>query len=124
LQEIEQDLINLGYQLLAISPDIADQLQATVDKNELKYRLLSDRGMKASQAFGIAFRDEEIVRNYRESYKLDLEDYAGDDHHMLPVPAVFVLDTEGRIAFHYVNPDYRVRLPETVLLEAAKAAVQ
>ncbi len=124
MQEIEQDLINLGYQLFAISPDIADQLQATVDKNELKYRLLSDRGMKASQAFGIAFRDEEIVRNYRESFRLDLEEYAGDDHHMLPVPAVFVLDTEGRIAFHYVNPDYKVRLPGTVLLEAAKAAVK
>ena len=124
MQEIEQDLINLGYQLFAISPDIADQLQATVDKNELKYRLLSDRGMKATQAFGIAFRNEEMVRTYRESYRLDLEEYAGDDHHMLPVPAVFVLDTEGRIAFHYVNPDYRVRLPGTVLLEAAKAAVK
>ena len=124
MQEIEQDLINLGYQLFAISPDIADQLQATVDKNELKYRLLSDRGMKATQAFGIAFRNEEMVRSYRESYRLDLEEYAGDDHHMLPVPAVFVLDTEGRIAFHYVNPDYRVRLPGTVLLEAAKAAVK
>lgn len=124
MQEIEQDLINLGYQLLAISPDIADQLQATVDKNELKYRLLSDRGMKATHAFGIAFRNEEMVRTYRESYRLDLEEYAGDDHHMLPVPAVFVLDTEGRIAFHYVNPDYKVRLPGTVLLEAAKAAVK
>ena len=124
MQEIEQDLINLGYQLFAISPDVAEQLQATKGKNELKYRLLSDRGMKASQAFGIAFRNEEIVRAYRENFRLDLEEYAGDDHHMLPVPAVFVLDTEGRIAFHYVNPDYKVRLPETVLLEAAKAAVQ
>ena len=124
MQEIEQDLINLGYQLFAISPDVADQLQATVHKNELKYRLLSDRGMKATQAFGIAFRNEEMVRTYRESYRLDLEEYAGDDHHMLPVPAVFVLDTEGRIAFHYVNPDYRVRLPGTVLLEAAKVAVK
>ena len=102
----------------------SEQLRATVDKNELNYRLLSDRGMAASQAFGIAFRDEELVRTYRESYGLDLEAYAGDDHHMLPVPAVFVLNTEGRIAFHYVNPDYMVRLPETVLLEAAKAALE
>ena len=124
MQAIEQDLINLGYQIFAISPDVAEQLQATKGKNELKYRLLSDRGMRASQAFGIAFRNEEIVRTYRENFRLDLEEYAGDDHHMLPVPAVFVLDTEGRIAFHYVNPDYKVRLPETVLLEAAKAAVQ
>ena len=124
MQEIEQDLINLGYQLFAVSPDVVAQLHATVDKNELKYRLLSDRGMAASQAFGIAFRNEEMVRTYRESYQLDLEEYAGDDHHMLPVPAVFVLDTDGRIAFHYVNPDFRVRLPETVLLEAAKAALK
>lgn len=123
MQAIEQDLIDLGYRLFAVSPDVAEQLQATVSKNELGYRLLSDRGMQASQAFGIAFRDEEMVKTYRESYGLDLEAYAGDDHRMLPVPAVFVLDTDGRIAFHYVNADYRVRLPETVLLEAAKAAL-
>ena len=124
MQEIEKDLINLGYQVFAISPDTADRLQATVDKNELKYRLLSDRGMKASQAFGIAFHDKEVVRVYREDYRLDLAEHAGDDHGMLPVPSVFVLDTDGRIAFHYVNPDYRVRLPETVLLEAARAAIK
>ncbi len=124
MQEIEQDLIDLGYQLFAVSPDVVEQLQATVDRNGLNYRLLSDRGMKAAQAFGVAFRDEQMVRTYRESYGLDLEEYAGDDHRMLPVPAVFVLDTDGRIAFHYVNPDYRVRVPETVLLEAARAAIQ
>ena len=124
MQEIEQDLIDLGYQLFAVSPDVVKELQATVDRNGLKYRLLSDRGMKAAQAFGVAFRDEQMVRTYRESYGLDLEEYAGDDHRMLPVPAVFVLDTDGRIAFHYVNPDYRVRVPETVLLEAARAAIQ
>ncbi len=124
MQEIEQDLIDLGYQLFAVSPDVVKELQATVDRNGLNYRLLSDRGMKAAQAFGVAFRDEQMVRTYRESYGLDLEEYAGDDHRMLPVPAVFVLDTDGRIAFHYVNPDYRVRVPETVLLEAARAAIQ
>ncbi len=124
MQSIEPDLIGLGYQLFAVSPDTADRLQGTVDQNELNYRLLSDRGMQASQAFGIAFRDESMVKTYKEQYGLDLAKHAGEDHGMLPVPAVFVLDTNGRIAYHYVNPDYRVRLPETVLLAAAKAALE
>ncbi len=33
----------------------------------------------------------------------------------MPVPAVFVIDAKGRIAFQYVNPDYSQRLAPEVL---------
>ena len=40
---------------------------------------------------------------------------------MLPVPAVFVVDAKGIIQFHYVNPDYRIRVPGSLILEAARS---
>ena len=43
-----------------------------------------------------------------------------EKHGILPVPAVFAVDRDGAIAFTYVNPDYKVRLPADELLEAAK----
>ena len=56
-------------------------------------------------------------------YGIDLEEASGYDHHLLPVPAVFVIDPEGVIDFQYVNPDYRARLDPNVLLAAARAAL-
>jgi hypothetical protein len=31
--------------------------------------------------------------------------YRAEKHHQLPVPSVYVVDTNGRIKFAYVNPD-------------------
>jgi len=37
----------------------------------------------------------------------------------LPVPAVYLVDRSGTITFHYVHPDYKLRLHPELLLAAA-----
>ncbi len=54
-------------------------------------------------------------------YHIDIEDASGEKHRWLPVPSVFLLDTDGKVLFHYVNPDYKVRIDGDVLLAAARA---
>ena len=56
LQEIEKDLIKLGYQIIAISTDSPDNLGNTIDKQKLSYTLLSDADLNAAKRFGIAFK--------------------------------------------------------------------
>lgn len=120
LHIIEEELYEIGYQLLAISPDRPEKLKATLDNNELGYTLLSDSPMDASKAFGIAFKvDQETVDSYK-SIGLDLEGDSGYDHHLLPVPAVYIVNTDGIVKFNYVNPDYKERINGEVLLKAAK----
>lgn len=115
---------DLGYRLAAISPDKPEKLAESVKEYDLDYILLSDSAMEAARAFGIAFQvDAETVTKYK-GYGIDLEEYAGEAHAQLPVPAVFLLDTGSVIQFSYVNPDYSVRLDGEVLLAAAKAAVK
>lgn len=76
--------------------------------------------MNAAKAFGLAFRvPAETVDRYK-GFGIDLEARSGQPHHLLPVPAVFVLDEDARIQFQYVNPDYRVRIPAKLVLEAAR----
>ena len=43
-------------------------------------------------------------------------------HHLLPVPAVYVVDPSGRILFAYWNADYRQRLDADKVVDAARAA--
>jgi hypothetical protein len=51
---------------------------------------------------------------------MDVEDASGQKHHMLPVPAVFLIATNGLIQFQYANPDYRQRLNPDLLVAAAR----
>jgi hypothetical protein len=44
------------------------------------------------------------------------DDNSGEKHHLLPVPAVFVVACSGIIQSSYVNPDYKVRLHPDLLL--------
>ncbi len=121
LKKIEEDLAKEGYKVFAISADRPELLKQTMDKNELTYTLLSDAPMAAAKAFGIAFKmDDETVERYK-SYDIDIEKDSGYDHHLLPAPAVFLVDQEGTIKFSYVNPNYKERIDGGILLAAAKA---
>ena len=62
--------------------------------------------------------DEQLKR--MRTFGVDLEEESGADHHLLPVPSVFLIDREGMIRFRYFNPDYKVRIDNDRLLEAAR----
>jgi peroxiredoxin len=116
LKEVETDIIKLGYQIFAISPDKVESLRETGEKHSLNVTLLSDSDMKLTQAFGVAYKlDDAMVDRYK-SFHMDLEGSSGMGHHLLPVPSVFITNSEGNIDFNYVNPDYKIRLNSEVLL--------
>lgn len=120
---IEDDVNKAGAQLLAISMDTPEKLKATPDRAKLGYRLLSDSDASAVKAFGIAFKVEDaLFKKYKDAYHIDLEAASGNDHHILPYPAVFIADTNGVIRFAHVNADYKVRLEPAKILEALHIA--
>lgn len=121
LQKIENQIVDLGFQILAVSVDRPEVLRETLSDQELTYTLLSDSPADVLKAFGIAYRvDDETVNRYK-SVGIDLEKSSGYNHHILPAPAVFILNQEGIVKFQYVNPDYKQRINGEVLLAAAKA---
>ena len=120
---IEDDVNKAGAQLLAISMDQPSKLRETPNRDKLGYRLFSDSDANAVKAFGIAFKVEDaLVQKYKDAYKIDLEAASGNDHHILPYPAVFIVSTNGVIRFTHVNPDYKVRLEPAKILEALSAS--
>jgi peroxiredoxin len=123
LQEIDPQLRDLGYRIVAISPDRQEKMAESLDQIEMSYTLLSDSSMDAAKAFGIAFEVDTEMLKELDSYNIDIEDASGEKHHMLPVPAVFIVGTDGIIDFSYANPDHKIRLSPEVLLAAAKAAL-
>ena len=124
LAALEPELLALGFQIIALSPDGPAGLKATVGKNHLNYRLFSDQAMNAASAFGLAFRvDAATVEKYQK-WNINLALVPGEtDARWLPVPAVILVGPDGRVKYVYANEDYKTRLPDAELLAAAKAAL-
>ena len=123
IAQIEDELYERGVTVIGISPDQPSYLQQSMDDIEFDYKLLSDSNMAASKAFGIAFQvDSETVQSLKEN-GMDIEERSGQNHHLLPVPAIFLTNDEGVIEFQYVNPEYRTRIDKDVLLAAVDAMI-
>ncbi len=123
LAKIEPELIKLGYQVIAISPDKPEKIAGVMKKTKAKYTLVSDSDATAAKAFGLAWRVGPEMREKLKSFGINLEEASGKTHHLLPVPAAYVIDTKGVIQFAYVHPDHAIRVSHEVLLAAAKVAI-
>jgi peroxiredoxin len=116
LQDIENDLTKMGFQIIAISTDSPDNLKQSVSKEKLTYTLLSDADLAVSKQFGIAFKSP-------KSYNAFLPQTSGGKNvdKLLPVPSVFILSRKGNIRFEYINPDITQRLSPRLLKAAASS---
>lgn len=124
LGEAQPALTAAGFQLIAISPDRPEKLRARPTHEHLPFTLYSDSKMQATQAFGIAFKVEDAaVARWKESHGIDLESDSGETHHLLPHPAVFIVDAGGTIRYAHVNPDYKVRMSPEEIIAAANQAL-
>ncbi len=117
LQEIQQELTTMGYQVLAISTDSPDNLKKAGDKQSLTYTLLSDADLTVSKKFGIAYKSP---KNY-DSFLPETSGGKNVDK-LVPVPSVFILNRKGNIRFEYINPNITQRI-NPALLKAAAAAL-
>ena len=115
LAEAEKELLDLGYQIIAISPDAPKSLKGTDDKEKLNYLLLSDSAGELSKAVGIAFQAPE---NYKAILNKDSE---GVNSSFLPVPAVFILNVNAEIEFEYITPNFKNRISNDLLIAVAKS---
>lgn len=120
LRKITKDINKLGYQLIAVSPDRVSKFKESIAKHKLDYELISDSKLKLAKAFGLSFKVDSKTLFIYKSYGIDLEKSSGESHHSLPIPAVYILDKKGLIHFNYVNPNYKVRLNEKILLSALR----
>lgn len=125
LRDIVPKLQALGYQLIAISPQgpkAAADSQNNTKGAALNYRLLSDQPLNVARAFGLAYYlDDKTSALYKDSYGIELT-YDNTGKAVLPVPAVYILNSKAEVQFSYVHINYKTRLEPELLLLAAKLA--
>ena len=129
LRHVIGDIDALGVDVLFLSGDRPELLYRSLKEETqqdiagLGYQILSDADAQAAIAFGIAFKAPQKAIDGRVAKGDDIMDSSMAIHGVLPVPSVFAVDKDGKIAFAYSNADYKVRLPADELMAVAKGMV-
>jgi len=112
LPEIEQR----GARVVAISPQTAPNSRKSQRDNKLTFPILSDEKSRVAAAFGLRFSLPDYLVELYKGFKNDLPAFNDDPAWVLPMPARYVIGTDGIIAYAEVNPDYTQRPDPSELL--------
>lgn len=122
-QEILPEIKNLGAQLVGISPELPDNSISLTEKYSLKFQILSDIENEVAREFGIVYHVEEELQEAYKNLGIDLVSTQGNNNYELPVPATYVVNTNGNVILSYVNTDYTKRLEPSTVLESLRNLV-
>ena len=88
---------------------------------QLTFDILTDRGNEVAARFGLRFNLPDYLRHVYSTFPLNLEKFNGDASWSLPIPARFLIDSQGIIRAAESGPDYTTRPEPEDTLEAVRA---
>ncbi|NER03362.1 MAG: AhpC/TSA family protein [Okeania sp. SIO3C4] len=121
LQQSLPEFEKYGAKLIAISPEKPDNSLSTVEKNELKFEVLSDTDNNVARKFGIVYEFPEYLENTYNGFGLDLKEHNNSKKIELPIPATYVINQQGVIQYAFAEEDYTLRANMEDIIEALKA---
>jgi peroxiredoxin len=105
LEEARPAIEGLGAQAVGIMPGNPRDIAATVARRGIGYPMLADPANGFARTCGLAYDlSPEHVRIHRDRGR-DLPAMHGDASWRLPVPAVFVVAPDARVAFAFADVD-------------------
>jgi len=110
LAEALPEIESVGAQLVAISPELPDHELEIIENHKIDFDVLSDAGNRVARKFGLVFTLAEELRPVYAGFGIDLPSCNGDDSFELPMPATYVIGSDGVILHAFVNADYTQRM--------------
>jgi len=111
LEEVAADIRARGASLVAISMQGAADSRKSQKDNKLSFPILTDKNGELADKLGIRWSLQDYVIPFHQGFGVELPRIHGDGQWNLPMPARYVVDADGTIAYAEVNPDY-TRRPE------------
>ena len=109
LAEKVSEIEKLGASLVLIAPQLEAHNLTIKEEKKLEADILSDPGNEVAERFGIRFTLPSDLKGIYQQFKINLDEYNGDDSWTLPMPTRLIIDKDGVIRYAEMDPDYTVR---------------
>ena len=117
LHNILPQIKELGANLVGVSPELPDNSLDTIEKHQLQFEVLTDVGNNIARQYGIIMDVPEFMRPIYLEWGIDLPKTNGDDTWELPVPATYIIDSDGNIISAYINKNYTERMEPSDIIK-------
>jgi peroxiredoxin len=116
----QNELRSTGGQVVVITPERQQYAKRFKSNSRLPFPILTDLDNGYALSLGLAIwlgLDIQQLLSHR-----DLPDFHGNDAWMVPIPATFVVGTDGVVKARFIDPDFRHRMEIDSLLSALRLA--
>jgi peroxiredoxin len=110
-----------GGQLIAVSPESMESANTTVKKNDIKFQILTDNLNKEARKYGLVFKLSDELKQVYLKAGLDVQKNQGNNSWEVPIPATYVINTDGEVVYSFLNVDYVKRAEPIDIIESLKS---
>jgi len=122
LAEANAQIAAEGGQVAAIMPDREHFTAELKAQSEASFPILTDIDNGYALSLNLAFWVGAEMQELMCRAGWDVEPSQGTNTWLLPIPATFVVGTDGEVRARFVDPDYRKRMTIEDLLSALRTA--
>lgn len=109
LQDSLQMIVNMGASVVAIAPELPENVAKTITKTHATFPVLSDKNLEIMKLYKVDF----VVGTGKSIayglFGIDFEEINSLGANTLPVPATYIIDKYNKIQYVHFNPDYKSR---------------
>lgn len=117
LEDSLQLIKDKGATVVAITPELPENIARTQEKTKAEYSILFDEDLKIMKAYDVEFEvPENTLTRYRNS-GIKLDENNGKNGNYLPIPATYIIDKESTITYRFFQSDYKKRPSIKEILE-------
>ena len=103
---------------MVVTPEKLEKTMETGNQFENEFSIIHDVNNKIMIDYKVAFEvNKETVPVYYEKLNDRLAEYNEANNNVLPVPATYLIDKSGKIAYVQYDPDYKKRSNLDEILE-------
>lgn len=114
-----------GVRVIAVSPEKPEYLDVMEEKTGAEFTLLYDEGYKIADAYDVTFKPGAITLfTYNVVLGANMKETHSGDSQRLPIPATYLIDTDGRIVWRQFDPDYKKRSSVADIIRAVNKMKQ
>ncbi len=118
----QPEIAAAGGGVVAILPDRQAYAARLKAQAGARYPFLSDIDNGYALSINLVFWIGQELRQLYSANGNPISDWQGNDAWFLPIPATFVVRSDGEVAARYVDPDYRRRMATEDVIAAVSAA--
>ena len=110
LQDHLSEFTKKGVYVMVVTPESVDKTKETAEKWDTNFSIINDVDNKIMIDYKVAFEvNKENVPNYYGFVTNKVAEYNVANNNVLPVPATYIIDQDGKISYVQYDPNYKNR---------------